>query len=168
MPIDLKIKIDDKSFLKDIDKLDFFNDSSVKFGLLEKEGKKLKETPDGTTNIKLIDVAVEHEFHIPNGTGRSFVRSSFDNNKDNYLKDLSNIASDSLVSKSKDNLNNRMKQLGDKALNDIKSTIDKGIPPPLSKWSIIRKTESKGISIRTPLIWTGQLRNSLSNKVDTK
>lgn len=166
MNISFDLKIED--FIKDVDDIGFFKTSSVSFGIQEKEGKSTKITPSGSSEISLVEVAEKQEFNIPNGNGRSFIRSTFDEKIDSYLKDMSKLSYKIISSKSKNDLKDGLKEIGDKAVKDIVNKIDKGIPPALSQKTIENKTRERGISITKPLVWTGQLKNSLKSKVKVK
>jgi hypothetical protein len=157
-----------KDFIEDIEDIDFFEESNVSFGIHAEDGNVPKQSPDGDSKLSLLEVATQQEFNIPNGKGRSFIRSTFNQNLSKYLKELAVLSSHIIESQSKSQLRNGLNEIGNTAVKDVKDRIVKGIPPPLSEATIKEKTRNRGISITTPLIWTGQLINSIKSKADVK
>lgn len=113
----------------------------------------------GKTNVY---IGLVHEFGTRDGRvpSRSYLRSTFDEHKDEYQKELDSIAKH--VSGGEANLKGEMMVLGELYRGQIINKIRSHIPPPLSESTIERKRGEE-----TPLIDTGQLLNSISVDVTT-
>lgn len=166
-----------KSVTIEIDDIDrglqkIFADLNIKeafttVGIHEKEGAETKESPDDReTDATVVDVAIDHEFGI-SVPQRSYVRSTFDENLNQYMNDLRAIAS-RVVSSRGTSLKSEFKNLGKKVEGQIVDRIEAHIDPPLRKRSIRRKEEFPGINVTTPLIWSGQMIDSIKHEVKVK
>jgi len=128
------------------------------------QGEKGAEARDeGLTNAGLATI---HEFGASNNRPpeRSFLRSTFDENQQDYQKELDQIGKDFFDGKlSPPRVDGELLLLGEKYRGDIIEKIRSGIPPPLAESTI----EEKG-GEETPLIRTGQLWNSITAIVGEK
>lgn len=109
---------------------------------------------DGPT---MADVAVVNEM----GMGvpeRSFLRSTIDGGKQKYVKLLHGIGDATVAGKI--SVVRGAKLVGEVVVGDVKQAIADGVPPPNAEATIERKGSS------TPLIDTGQLRGSITSKVE--
>ncbi len=129
-------------------------DSYVKAGVLGDSGSH----EGGLTNVEL---ALIHELGTRNGhiPERSFIRSSFDKNKAEYLETLKKLFKG--VYENKMDVPRALGLMGVKMAADIKKGITKGagIPPPNAPSTIAAKGSSR------PLDDTGRLVNSISHAV---
>lgn len=107
----------------------------------------------GLTNAELGTI---HEFGAKNVPERSFIRATVDDKKQ-YVDVIRQLAL--LVVDGKANVPQALGILGEKVVSDIRTKIENKIPPPLDKKTIARKGSS------TPLIDTGQLKNSITWRV---
>lgn len=89
---------------------------------------------------------------------RSFLRSTIDAGRRKYLKLLNGIGDASVAGKI--SLVRGAKIVGEVVVGDIKEAISGGIPPPNAESTIKQKGSS------TPLIDKGQLRGSITSKVE--
>lgn len=130
-------------------------DSEKKKGAGTKERKKKGIVED--PGIKLIDVALEHEFGV-NTPERSFLRAWFDENELTCRKNMEiaakRAAQSGLVS-------TELLRMGAWAAGSIKRRIIAGIAPALSARRKSEKAKSGGRHKDTPLIFTGQLLSSI-------
>lgn len=146
---------------------------SVKIGV---QGKEAKATHPGAaaslTNGMLAGI---HEFgvQINNGFGRgikitiperSFIRSTYDANIQNYAKLLRNGAGKVLDGKL--TLRQVMLLIGEKAVSDMKRTIAVGIDPPIKPSTILARKKRFGKASTTPLIASGELQNSITAVIE--
>lgn len=109
------------------------------------------------TALSVADVGAVNEL----GLGvpeRSFLRSTIDSGKSKYLKLLNGVADASLAGKI--TLVQGAKLVGEVVVGDVKESIADGIPPPNAESTIVAKGSS------TPLINKGQLRGSITSKVE--
>lgn len=127
----------------------------VKVGVLASAGAH-----DG--DISMVELAAIHEFGSPAAgiPERSFIRSTFRNNRELLAKFLLRTAK--AVLSDKLSVEDALGQLGLWAVSQIKRTITAhDIPPPLKASTVARKGSTK------PLVDTGQLVNSISWEVDS-
>ncbi len=126
-------------------------------GAVEVKGKP--PTPgrsgEGVSNIEL---AAIHEFGAP-GAGipeRSFIRSSFEAHRPEYIALLAKLLPK--VIENKMQLNQALGLVGARMAADMKNgiTTGAGIPPPLEDATVAAKGSSR------PLVDTGQLVNSIT------
>jgi hypothetical protein len=108
---------------------------------------------DGLTNVELASI---HEFGAPKAgvPQRSFLRSTFDENRRLYEKELERIAGASL---SGAEIEGELRLLGEQYRSDVIDKIHSNIPPPLSDATIARKGGEA-----TALINTRQMLGSIS------
>jgi hypothetical protein len=153
-----------KSFGIDIkrkSKLPEFNDrvksmanSHVKIGILEEAGAH--QGDDSTLTVA--DVASFHEFGTVNTPERSFIRATVNEHRDE-LKTLSKKLQASILT-GKMTAKQALGLLGEKMQAEMINRINEGIEPGLDPKTIERKGSS------TPLIDTGQLKQSIRYKVE--
>lgn len=110
------------------------------------------------------EIGTWHEFGRGHNPERSFLRSTFDNNREKYRgmlgRGLGRVVDGEM------DLDRVLGLLGERAAADVKATIKKGIPPELQKATVQRKTrKSDGAEAATPLIETGQLIGSITYDV---
>lgn len=126
---------------------------AVTVGVHAEEGN----APHGeATNL---DVAAFHEFgteHIPR---RSFIADWADENEEKNRERLRKIG-EAIVSGTVPSVEVGLERFGVLAVADVQKRIVGGIDPPLSDVTIERKGSS------TPLIDTGQLRSSVTYRVE--
>lgn len=105
------------------------------------------------------ELAAIHEFGAPKAgvPQRSFIRSTIDENKDRYQEELNRIGSGFYAGES---VEQSLLLAGERVKKDIIDKINSKIPPPLSPITIERKHGET-----TPLVKSGQLRNSLSAQI---
>lgn len=127
--------------------------------------KRLVEGRKAGAPKTLIEVAAYHEF---GGGGdkrrppeRSYLRSTFDENQNDYRGKMDEIGGQSVEDLAKGGykpgyFKGRLRMLGENYRTDILKKINAMIPPPLAPSTVARK---KGEA--TPLIDTGQLRDSI-------
>lgn len=130
--------------------------SRLVVGILAPEGQKDR---GGVTNAQLGAI---HEFGAPraNIPERSFLRRTFDERQAEYERSLR-----SAIGKVVDrggSLRLALERLGARAAADVQNTIARGIPPPNAPRTVAKKGSS------TPLIDTGQLRQSISYDVEER
>lgn len=135
-----------KEFFKHLRVLDGLE---VVVGIPAKEGEQVYEN-----GVPLIKIASAHEFGTPDGRPprRSFLRDTFDANREKYAK-LQDEATQQVL-KNKDP-KVALFQLSQEARNDVVQRIDAGIDPPLKDATIARKGSS------LPLVDEGILRGSI-------
>lgn len=113
---------------------------------------------DGMTQAKL---AAIHEYGAPSVgvPERSFLRSTFDARRDEYIEQLRKLVKDVYVQRISPE--RALGLVGVQAAADIKKgiTTGDGIPPPLQAATIARKGSDR------PLVDTGRLLNSITWKV---
>jgi len=149
-----KLKIIDRGWTKIVKGL-----AGMKIGKVAAvgvQGSAAGEDHGGLTNATL---AAYHEYGgNPNPPERSFLRSTMDDNKAKYDKELEKIAKG--IFEGGGTLEGHLLLLGEQYRADVIEKIRTSIPPPLSPYTIAQK---KGET--TALIDTGQLLNSLSVQV---
>lgn len=104
-------------------------------------------------------VTKPHDIVIPE---RSFIRSTIDENRDEYRKEIKRLAA--LVLDGKLTEEKALAIFGLRVEGDIQARIQGGIAPPLKAATIKRKTVA-GKKGTTPLIGSGQLVASITSEV---
>lgn len=125
----------------------------VEIGILSDEPKK----PFEKVKVSLIDVAIINEFgggHVPE---RSYIRSTFDQNRNAWLS-LTATLKDKVMSGQME-IDSALSVIGRKIQDDIRQKIVSLRTPPNSPRTIKNKRSSN------PLIDTGQLRQSINYRV---
>ncbi|AWK42600.1 hypothetical protein LGZ99_21770 [Photorhabdus temperata] len=122
-----------------------------KDGSFAGKGKFVKATK---SNFASTHTVPAHTINIPE---RSFLRSTFNENKDKYANKLVKGIKSEL--KNDGDPQQALEKLGEMVARDVKRKIQAGIDPPLSQATIKRKKSSK------PLIDTGQLVQSITYEV---
>lgn len=130
----------------------------VSIGVQGSKGEADKKGSDG--DLTVLEVATFHEFGTINVPERSFIRSNDFRNKEKYKKIKQEVLNKFV--KQQMTLKQGLGLLGLRVEADIKEGITQGIEPELRPETIARKGSS------TPLIDTGQLRSSITHKVDKK
>jgi len=129
------------------------------------EPKKVRND-DGSistvTDISVVEIANFHEF----GLGvpeRSFLRDTLDINRNKYNAIAKEMKTEIALGKMSNE--KALSVIGEKIKADCQVRISDGIPPPLSDETIKNKTVN-GRTGKTPLIDTGQLRQSITYVVE--
>lgn len=132
----------------------------VKVGIIDDQPKRSGESKRGEA-LTLLQVAAVHEFGAPDAgiPQRSFIRATIDVRAAEIAADQEKIAAGVLAGKITPAQG--MEMLGARVQGMIQTRIAEGIGPPLKPATIKRKKSSK------PLIDTGQLRSSVSYRVET-
>lgn len=132
----------------------------VVVGIVGEEAIAAHRKGDGLT---VVEIGAVHEFGAGRVPERSFLRATFDQNRDHYQKFMTNGLRREVLDVAKTGdagpENRTLKQLGLKVEGDVKKRIAEGIDPPLHPLTIARKGSSK------PLIDTGQLRASIASEI---
>lgn len=130
-------------------------DSYVKAGVLGDAGAH-----EGS-NLTNVDLALIHEFGTRDGRipERSFIRSSFEHNRAEYIENLRKLIKG--VYENKMTIPRALGIMGLKMASDMKKgiTTGEGIPPPNAPATIAAKGSSR------PLVDRGRLVNSISHEV---
>lgn len=130
-------------------------------GCVAKIGVQADDSPRIEGEVTNLELAIIHEFGTPDDhpPERSFLRSTFDAHREEYGKMLENGARK--VMSGKLDIDQVVGLIGEKALSDVKQTIDDGIEPPLAASTLMRKTVDGRVG-STPLIDSGQLKAALT------
>lgn len=126
------------------------------------QGEAAEAGHEGSGEMTNVQLATIHEYGDKTGEHppeRSFLRSTLDENLGKYQTELNKIASGAFIGGTVDG---NLLLLGEQYRGDILQKINDGVPPPLADATIARKGGEE-----TPLIDTGQLKNSLSVQVDS-
>lgn len=155
------IEIKRKSKLPELTKkVEKMANSHVKIGILEEAGSH--DGDDSTLTVA--DVASFHEFGTTDANGqthvpeRSFIRSSIDD-KRSELREMAKKLQGMILT-GKMTAKQALGLLGEKMQAEMIRKINEGIDPELDPATIKRKGSS------TPLIDTGQLKQSIRYKVE--
>lgn len=142
-------------------------DSYVKIGVLG-SSKNMREGP-----VSNVDLAVIHEFGAPraNIPERSFLRSTFDANRQQYIAELRQLMTK--VYENKMTIARALGVMGLRMSTDVKKriTTGDGIPPPNTPDVFMRKLMKNSTRFNKtgaaprPLVDTGRLVNSISHEV---
>ncbi len=137
------------------------DDAFVRVGVLEGRGSELAEGSD----ITLIELAATHEFGSSDGRikERSFIRSTFEVNFKDELREKQTELARAIVTKGLDPIR-ALGLLGAWGAAKVKQTIvEKLTIGPESQANADSTIKAKGSS--TPLVDTGQLKNSITHLV---
>lgn len=115
-----------------------------------------KQRTDGS--VKNLDLALIHEFGTETIPARSFVLSTFQAKRREYVTALRGMIGQ--IYRGKLPIAKALGQLGARMASDMRRRIRDGLEPPLKAATIARKGSS------VPLVDTGQLLNSLSWKLE--
>lgn len=126
----------------------------VKVGILKEHGKKGHKKGKGVT---VLQVAVSNEYGTGKIPARSFVRSTYDENKRKWTEVTKRIKDQILLGKI--TALKGLKKIGVIIEEDIRKKIRTGDFAPNTAATIARKKSSK------PLIDTGQLLQTIKSKV---
>jgi hypothetical protein len=110
-------------------------------------------------DLTVAEVAEFHEFGLGNNPRRSFL-ADWVTEKHDEIRNVVIKGGQSLVRRQIPSVSTLLEQFGAWADGSIQKRIADQIPPPLSEETIARKGSS------VPLIDTGQLRSSISYRVD--
>jgi len=129
----------------------------VRVGILADEPKK--EHAGENAGVTLLEVAAAHEFGVPGHIPqRSFIRATVDEKREEITALQVKLARLALAGKL--TVDAALDQLGAKVAGMCQNRIAEGLEPALAQETIDRKGSS------TPLVDTGQLRSSITWKVD--
>lgn len=131
----------------------------VKAGVLASE----KERESG--EVSNVDLALIHEFGAPaaNIPERSFVRSTFTKNKQEYSALLKKLAKGLFAGKSEQTAEQILGLVGTKMAADMKNTITEGLSPANAPDVYARKlAKGTAAGLPKPLVDTGQLLDSIT------
>lgn len=132
-----------------------FKKPRIDVGILEAAGGKEHEGGEGTS---VLDVGVWNEFGTNRIPARSFVRAWFDQAEGKMREELAKLARTVVAgARTKEQL---LELLGLQAAGGMQARIAEGISPANAPSTVARKGSSK------PLVEKGQLRSSLSYRVD--
>ena len=122
-------------------------------------GDKASQAHEGSEET-VVEIGTKHEFGI-DVPKRSFIRDTVDAHQSD-IQDLQRIAGKKLLDRRRKRLEKIPEAFGLVVVGMIQERIAAGIPPENSEETIERKGSS------TPLIDTGQLRSSITHKVEVK
>lgn len=108
--------------------------------------------------LSVLDVAIINEFGLGNVPERSFLRAWFDENESRAYQ-MCQVMLTTVV-QGKRTKEQALQLLAMKFVGEIQQRISQGIPPANAQSTIDKKGSS------TPLIDTGQLRSSISFKIE--
>jgi hypothetical protein len=126
---------------------------TIKVGILSSDGEKKYEDA-----VTVLEVAVWNEFGTDQTPERSFIRAWFDENE-GRLREAMRRMMVSVVA-GKRTKEQALEILAQRCVGEIQKRIAAGINPPNAESTIERKGSDK------PLVDTGQLRSSISYRVD--
>jgi hypothetical protein len=148
----------------------------VKAGFPQGDFEKPHKDENGKpTRLKVGEIAAIHEYGSTDGRipSRSFVRSTFDTKKEEWLRLTEKYRAQIMAGKM--DTKKALELLGQKIVADMRKMIKKRIPPPLALSTLqarLNKTGKGYASLNNPqgrspvpLIDTGQMINSLTYKV---
>jgi hypothetical protein len=155
----------DKGFNRIMDAFVKKGDMVVKVGIQGSESKQ-KHTGDFGKHqrpLTNLEVGVIHEFGAPGASipERSFIRSTATKNAKKYFSTLKTITKGIIAGVI--DVRRGLELLGIQVEADMKSTMTKGIAPPLKHRRKVPKGVAPGKQV--PLVNTGQLRNSITHVV---
>lgn len=162
-----KVKVIDRGLSRIIRQTNKAGRLKIKVGIQGSEAEAVEHDGEGITNAQLGAI---HEFGTKGislgrsgGTSggipsRSFIRSTFDRESRQW-QGLMVRAAKEIYGPTRPDIRKVLGLMGERAVADIRQTINKGIPPELMPETIERKGSSK------PLIDTGQLKASITYKV---
>jgi hypothetical protein len=119
-----------------------------------KQGGKVKVAGEVDKNRTVMGITGEHAINIPE---RSFIRKSFDKDRNDIQKFVGHVYG--IIVDNKYTIHQGLSAIGQFAVNSIKKYFP-SISPPLSKKTIVKKKSSK------PLINTGIMRNSMTFEIN--
>jgi hypothetical protein len=140
-----------------------FGRPKVLSGIQEADGAEGKSAGEGgqeQQGLTVIDVAAWMEFGTDRVPARSFVRAWFDEHE-REVRELLGKLMKSVVAgtRTKEQI---LEIVGQYCVGQMQARMARGIDPPLSPKTIARKGSS------TPLVNTGQLRSSITYRVEDK
>jgi hypothetical protein len=136
------------------------NGATVAAGFVGDKARQVHKDSDLTN----AEIGIIHEFgapgaHIPE---RSFIRSTFDRNKEKYDRETLLLAIAVYSGRAK--IKSALDLIGSQMVSDQKATIRAGIPPPLAQSTIDRRSKRKK-DREIPLLDTREMINALSHVV---
>ena len=133
----------------------------VRVGVLDDAPKRTEASKRGE-KFTLLEVAAVHEFGAPDAgiPQRSFIRAGVDQYAAEIADARDRLAAGVLAGKVEPE--NALEMLGAFVQGKLQTRIAEGISPPLAESTIRRKKSSK------PLIDTGQLRSSITYRVEER
>lgn len=137
----------------------------VKVGLLASSGEH--KGGDGGDALTVVDVGTFHEFGTTRIPQRSFIRATVDIKRQEIGGLMTKLAGQIVIGAGK--VRDSLRLVGVAVQGMIRGRITDGIEPPLAPSTIDRKNARQGGGGEsTPLIDTGQLRNSVNFEVVDK
>lgn len=155
----MKITDTDKGYRALVKRVFGIGRPTIAVGVLSGQGAEDSHPGEGEEMLTNLEVAIFNEFgteHIP---ARSFVRAWYDENEAQLREDLSVLMKRvvlGILTKEQ-----ALQQMAVRCVGQIQERIADGIAPPNALSTEIRKRSS------TPLIDSGQLRASISSRVDS-
>lgn len=128
----------------------------IKVGIFAREGEELHKGGSESGAITVLDVAIWNEFGTDTIPERSFIRSYYDANRERVIGWILAAARSYVLNGDR----KAFELVGQKIVGEIQLRIAQGIPPPNAPSTVARKGSSK------PLVDTGQLRSSITYKVE--
>lgn len=142
----------DRGYKKLVDRLKKIGKAEVTVGIHADEGGA--GYPNGTT---VLDVGIFNEFGTSRIPPRSFIRAWFDEAQEEGHRKLKELVAKVPQGESVDKA---LEKFGLWAVGQVQARIASNIPPPNAPSTVAKKGSS------TTLIDTGQLRSSITYKVD--
>ncbi len=152
----VKVEDKDRGYNELVKKIEGMDRLAILVGVFEREGAQ----PHGDDAFTVLDVAAVHEFGTDTVPQRSFIRAWFDENIEKAREALRRLMVQALQGKLTPE--QCIERFGLWVQGEIQKRMAQGIPPPLAESTI----EQKGSSV--PLIDTGQMRSSVTFKVEKK
>lgn len=144
----------DKGYAALVRKIGGLDRLAILVGIFEREGS----APHDDDALTILEVASMHEFGTDTIPQRSFLRAWFDEHLERAREALRRLLVQALEGKITPE--QAVERFGLWVKGEIQKRIAQGIPPPLAESTI----EKKGSSV--PLVDTGQLRSSITFKVE--
>ena len=161
----MTLKILDKGYDKFLKGIIRDDKAHVLIGI---QGRDASANHKKAKGLTVAEVGEIHEFGV-GVPSRSFLRDWFDENKAKLRKRMINVAKKIASPRSSMTTKKGLGVFGSVSVGEIQARISQGIHPPLSeatKKSRAHLKKSGGRVVATPLINTGQLRSSITWKVE--
>lgn len=150
----VRLQDSDHGYAKLVQTLKAWGEPRISVGIHDADAGKADRR-----GVTVLEKAIFNEFGTAEIPARSFIRAWVDESQGAIVKALASQAR--LVVAGKISKEQAIERVGLWAVGQIQARIAQGIDPPNAPSTIARKGSS------TPLIDTGQLRSSVSYKVDT-
>jgi len=135
--------------------------SSLRVGLIAGKGGDTSHTDDSTRKMSIADIAAIHEFGSPKRRipERSFLRSTFEENRNRYVNLLGRLLRQ--LAEGKMGVEKLLNVLGLKISTDVRKKITvEGVKPKNAPATIAAKKSDR------PLVDTGQLARAITYAVE--